>query len=172
MKSTITSLALAASLFAGFASAADAPAPAAPAATEAALPAVPAYLKTATFLTGTPATDADFYIYLFSASWCGPCRAIMPEFVAQYPDMKANKVEIILISVDDSEEAAKAYIEHYKAGLPGLYARTQVVKNLPSVIIPRTIPTATILTASGQVLYNGPARQALEWKQICKPEAK
>ena len=175
MKNTITSLALAAGLFAGAAVASDNTAPTvttAPAAAEAALPAVPAYLKNIQFLTGAPSMEADYYIYLFSASWCGPCRAIMPEFVAQYPEMKDNKVEIILISVDDSPEEAKAYIEHYNAGFPGLYVRTKEVRNLPSLIIPRGIPAATILDANGKVLFNGRAAKALNWKELCKPAAK
>ena len=175
MKNTITSLALAAGLFAGAAVASDNTAPTvttAPAAAEAALPAVPAYLKNIQFLTGAPSMEADYYIYLFSASWCGPCRAIMPEFVAQYPEMKANKVEIILISVDSSAEQAKAYIEHYNAGFPGLYVRTAEVKNLPSIVAPRTIPTAIIVDASGKVIFNGHAKLALKWKELCKPAAK
>lgn len=174
MKNTITSLALAAGLFSGVAVASDntATTTTAPAAAEATLPAVPAYLKSIQFLTGTPSTDADYYIYLFSASWCGPCRAIMPEFVAQYPEMKANKVEVILISVDNTAEQAKAYIEHYNAGFPGLYVRTEEVKNLPSIVAPRAIPTAIIVDASGKVIFNGHGKLALKWKELCKPAAK
>lgn len=178
MKNTISSLALAASLFAGVALATTPEetttpaAPTAPAAEETALPVLPAYFKNIQFLTGAPSMEADYYIYLFSASWCGPCRAIMPSFVEQYPEMKANKVEIIFISVDDSAEEAKAYIEHYNAGFPGLYVRTKEVKELPSLIIPRGIPTATILDANGKVLFNGHAAKALNWKELCKPAAK
>ena len=98
------------------------------------------------------------------------CMMNLP--VEQYPEMKANKVEIIFISVDDSPEEAKAYIEHYNAGFPGLYVRTKEVRNLPSLIIPRGIPTATILDANGKVLFNGHAAKALNWKELCKPAAK
>ena len=40
---------------------------------------------------------ADYFIYLFSASWCGPCCREMPEIVELYDDIKkSGKVDIIL----------------------------------------------------------------------------
>ena len=142
---------------------------AAPAPAETA-PAVTAYVNSAPFLTGAPSTEADYYIYLFSASWCGPCRAIMPEFVAQYPEMNANKVEIILISVDNSAEQAKAYIEHYNAGLPGLHIGSITAQKLPSASNPRGIPNAIIVDAQGKILHQGHGATVLNWKQICTPK--
>ena len=63
---------------------------AAPAPAETA-PAVTAYLNSAAFLTGQPMADAQYYIYIYSASWCGPCKALMPEIVKEYKKMKKKK---------------------------------------------------------------------------------
>lgn len=144
---------------------------AAPAPAETA-PAVTAYLNSAAFLTGQPMADAQYYIYIYSASWCGPCRALMPKVVAQYPEMKANKVEIILISCDRVAEIAKNYIEHYKADIPGLHVSSQAAQKLPSGINPRGIPYAIIVDANGKVLSKGHGHIALQWKEVCKPAQK
>ena len=146
--------------------AATAPAPAETA------PAVTAYVNGAQFLTGRPMTDAQYYVYLYSASWCGPCRAIMPRIVAQYSEMKANKVEIIVISCDRTADAAKSYVEHYEAGLPGLHVASEAARNLPSATSPQGIPHAIIVDAQGKVLHRGHGATVLNWKQICKPEQK
>lgn len=121
-----------------------------------------------TFLSGTPMADAQYYIYLFSASWCGPCRALMPRIVEQYPAMKDAKVEVILISFDATPEAAKEYIEHYNAGFPGLHAKDPAVQQLPGISMPRGIPNAIIVDANGKVLFNGHGAKALNWQNICK----
>ncbi len=41
------------------------------------------------------------------ASWCGPCRAEMPNVVALYDKFKSKGLEIVGISFDDNEEAWK-----------------------------------------------------------------
>lgn len=142
---------------------------AAPAATEiSANVSVAEALNKTKFVTGAPMADAKYYIYVFSASWCGPCRALMPRIVEQYPAMKENKVEVILISCDQTEEVAKDYVEHYKAGLPGLYVKDPGVRNLPGIFMPRAIPTAIIVDAKGNVLSSGHGAKALEWQKVCK----
>lgn len=125
-------------------------------------------LKQVKFVTGTPMADAQYYIYLFSASWCGPCRALMPHIVAQYPAMKEAKVEIILISCDDSEQAAKEYVEHYNAGIPGAFIKEPAVRQLPGIAMPRSIPSLIIVDAKGNVVTSGRGSLALSWKELCK----
>ncbi len=125
-------------------------------------------LQKTKFVTGTPIADATHYVYLFSASWCGPCRALMPRIVEQYPAMKAGKVEVILISCDDSEEAAKNYIEHYNAGLPGLFIKEPTVRQLPGIVMPRSIPSTIIVDAQGKVITCGHGSKVLDWQNICK----
>lgn len=135
-------------------------------------PAVTAFVNKADFLTGKPMADAQYYIYLYSASWCGPCRMLMPRIVDEYANMKANKVEIILIACDRGADVAKSYIEHYKADIPGLHVAAPAARQLPSAANPRGIPHATIVDANGKVLYSGHGQGALNWKKICTPEQK
>lgn len=137
------------------------------------LPAVKAAIKDMEFLTDDkPSSKAKFYIYLHSASWCGPCKALMPEIVKEYKKMQKKKVEIILIGHDKTADAAVQYLEHYKAGFPGVLATSADAKKLPGLTNPTGIPAATIVDADGNVLYNGHGKGALNWKDICKPPKK
>ncbi len=125
------------------------------------------------FLTDTkPSKKAKYYIYLHSASWCGPCKALMPEIVKEYKKMKKKNVEIILIGHDKTPEAAKSYLEHYEAGFPGVLSSSADAKKLPGITAPNGIPAATIVDAKGNVLYSGHGKGALEWKKYCKPAKK
>ena len=89
---------------------------AAPAAASSSLAAVPARLQELNYITDArPAADASFYVYLCSASWCGPCRAIMPKVIEQYPAIKAAGGEIVLLCFDSTPQAGAAYVRKYKA---------------------------------------------------------
>lgn len=140
------------------------------------LPAVPSAVAAAaenvTMLNGQVNPNAQVYFYLHSASWCGPCKALMPEIVKEYKKMKKKNVEIILIGHDHTPEAAKSYLEHYEAGFPGVLFSSADAQKLPAITSPAGIPTATIVDAKGNVLYNGPGKGALEWKKYCKPAKK
>ncbi len=137
------------------------------------LPAVKAAIKEMEFLTkDKPSSKAKYYIYLHSASWCGPCKALMPEIVKEYKKMQKKKVEIILIGHDKTADKAVEYLEHYKAGFPGVLSTSPDARKLPGLTNPTGIPAATIVDADGKVLYSGHGKGALEWKTICKTEKK
>ena len=109
---------------------------------------------------------ADYYIYVQSASWCGPCKAEMPELIAAYPEMKAAHVELILIGLDGSEQEALGYLQSFKAPFPGVHYKDSALSNLPGFAISRTVPHATIVDRQGKVIAKGHGSLALKWKQI------
>ena len=117
-----------------------------------------------------PAADASFYVYLCSASWCGPCRAIMPKIVEQYADIKAAGGEIILLCCDRTPAAGKAYLKKYDANLPAILldVRTASSLRLPGFMPPRSIPYAVIVSADGTVLQKGHGGIVLNWREITK----
>lgn len=64
---------------------------------------------------------ADYYIFLYSASWCRYCRECMPIAVDEYKKIKrSKKVELVLICGDKTEGAAKNYVRAYKGKMPYL----------------------------------------------------
>ncbi len=136
-----------------------------------AIAAVPAKLQQLAYISDVrPSADASFYIYLCSASWCPPCRAIMPKVVAQYPAIKAAGGEIILLCFDATPQAGVAYIKKYSATFPAVMSsfRTAAKLELPGFTPPRGIPNATFVTPDGKVLHSGHGATLLDWNTIIK----
>lgn len=163
MKTTFLSLILAAATLCGQVNA-QGPATPAPAAA-----AVPAKLDSLSYISeARPAADAKFYVYLCSASWCPPCRAIMPKVVEQYADIQAAGGEIILLCFDRTPQAGEAYLKKYSAKFPAIMAdfRTASQLELPGFTPPRGIPNATFVTPDGNVLNSGHGATLLNWRNI------
>lgn len=45
----------------------------------------------------------------YGASWCGPCRAFVPELIAAYPRLRAAGVEVVFVSDDATCRAGHDY---------------------------------------------------------------
>ena len=131
-------------------------------------PAVHAAIAKTKFFNGKPSKKADYYIYLHSASWCGPCKALMPDIIKEYKKMKRKGVEIILLGHDKTEDAAKAYLKGYKAKFAGLLDDSQDARSLPGYTAASGIPAATIVDKNGKVVTSGHGKLVLEWKKHCK----
>lgn len=115
---------------------------------------------------GKPMKDAKCYVYLQSASWCGPCREEMPKIAEEYKEMKKAGVEIVLISHDQTEKGAKAYLKEFKAKFPGFMPERLEKNKLPGFVAADSIPHATFVDATGKVLKDGHGSITLSWKEI------
>ena len=104
-----------------------------------------------------PNLKADYYIYLYSASWCGYCQQCMPIAVAEYNKMKSSrKVEMILICGDQTEAAAKEYIKSKKCKAPTImFSELQATgfQGLPGCGMPG-YPAITVVDKDGKQLKN------------------
>ena len=119
---------------------------------------------------GTFDTKADYFIYLLSASWCVPCKAIMPDIAGKhYPEMRKSKkpsVEIILIGKDQTPEGVGEYRDHYKAKFFAVYGKDPAVKQLPGYTEPRGIPHCIFVNKKGEVIHSGHGSTIENWKNI------
>lgn len=114
-----------------------------------------------------PAIDAEFYIYLTSASWCGPCNAEMPHVVEQYTKMRENgRVELVMMSGDSTPEAARGFAERYKATFPVLNPRSLNGQLPPGYTQPNGIPNAIIVDRDGNVIKNGHGSLVMQWQSL------
>ena len=125
-------------------------------------------LAEAGYFTETEARPkAKFYIFICSASWCGPCRALMPQVVEEYEkNMKKDKtVSMVLLGHDSTEEEAKKYIEHYETDMPGVLSKAVQLENRPQI---PGIPWYFILNAKGELVSVGAGSKVLNWKEEIK----
>ena len=113
---------------------------------------------------------ADYFVYLFSASWCGPCKAIMPQIANTiYPEMqktKKPKVEIILMGLDSTPEGVGNYRDHYKAKFFAAHAKAPAVLSVPGYRSPDGIPFCIIVDKDGNTVHSGHGSSLSNWKNI------
>lgn len=122
---------------------------------------------------GKASKKALVYVYLQSASWCGPCNQEMPEVAKTYKAMKKDgRAEIILIGGDQTEDAAKKFLKKYKAKFPGILATAVNAAELPGFTPARGIPHATMVDGEGNVLADGfPSDVLSGWEQAVEAAA-
>lgn len=63
-----------------------------------------------------------YYLFYYSASWCGPCKAFTPELVRFHRKWKARKAnfEVVLVPSDRSREDEIAYLKDHRMPWPGV----------------------------------------------------
>ena len=119
------------------------------------------------FLVAKPSKKAKYYIYLHSSSTCVACKSVMPSIVKEYKKMKSKDVEIILLSHDSTEEAAKDYVKSIRAKFPTMMDADENARKLPGYTPVSGIPQAVIVDKNGNVVKQGHGNLVLEWKTLC-----
>ena len=80
-------------------------------------------------MEGNEVTLASFFskpiVLNFWASWCGPCKSEMPEIQKFYEEYGGD-VQFILVSLDDSLDTAKEFIEDEGYTFPVYFDNTSL----------------------------------------------
>ena len=80
-------------------------------------------------MEGNEVTLASFFgkpiVLNFWASWCGPCKSEMPE-IQEFYEQYGGDVQFILVSLDDSLETAKKFIEDEGYTFPVYFDNTSL----------------------------------------------
>lgn len=97
--------------------------------------------------------NAKFYLCLYSASWCGPCRKEMPRIAKTYAEkLKADPdIELIHFSWDQNDEKAMSWAKEHDVKFPVVAPDGGNPLNLD----PNGIPHLYILKADGTLLEEG-----------------
>jgi cytochrome c biogenesis protein CcmG/thiol:disulfide interchange protein DsbE len=106
-------------------------------------------------LDGKPLSLADYQgkviLLNFWATWCGPCRAEIPDLV-ELQDKYKDRLQIIGLAIKDEDEdqdAIKKFVEKFRIHYPVAIA-TDAVRNDYGGI--PALPTSFVLDAEGRVV--------------------
>jgi nucleoredoxin len=91
-------------------------------------------------------SPTKYYIFYYTASWCGPCQAFTPSLVAFYNETKTgnNNFELVLITSDQDEDDMEQYAVAKKMPWPQLELKEvskfekkfkHGVNGIPSVVV-------------------------------------
>jgi thiol-disulfide isomerase/thioredoxin len=116
-----------------------------------------------------PVKMADYkgkvVIVNFWATWCGPCKTEIPDFVKLYDEYKDKGLVIVGISVDDSPEQLQAFMKEYHMNYPVLQMRPDVEDAWGPFY---GYPTSFIVARDGSICtkHIGPATKAQFEREI------
>ena len=97
---------------------------------------------------------AKYYVFYYTASWCGPCHAFTPSLVKWYNDNKNENVEIVLITSDRNEEAMEGYAAEKKMPWPQLkLSKAKIFKDKFNHGV-SGIPSVMVCDIDGKLLGN------------------
>ena len=100
-----------------------------PQVSETELPRIPAPDFTVYDAEGIAVKLSDYFgkpiVLNFWASWCGPCKMEMPE-IQKFYDKYGQEIHFLLVSVDDSLDAAKSFISDSGYTFPVYFDTTSV----------------------------------------------
>ena len=83
------------------------------------------------------------------ATWCPPCRAEIPSIESLAAKTDKNKVEFVLLSLDDDFEKAKSFANKNSMKLPVYYPAA----SLPKLFMVEGIPVTFIFSEKGALIY-------------------
>lgn len=93
----------------------------------------------------------------FWATWCGPCRAEVPNILRMFRAYHEKGFEVLGVSLDNTPEQAYEYIEEQRIPWPSLFAEEESQRGWDHPLVDYYgiggIPTAILVDADGRVVH-------------------
>ena len=97
----------------------------------------------------------------FWGTWCPPCREEWPTIQKLY-DGKKNKVDFVLIAMQDQEADVRKFLEKYNYTVPVYIAQSPISNN----VLPKVFPTTFLLDKNGRILLKEDASKDWNSKTV------
>lgn len=97
----------------------------------------------------------------FWGTWCPPCREEWPTIQKLY-DGKKNKVDFVLIAMQDQEADVRKFLEKYNYTVPVYIAQSPISNN----VLPKVFPTTFLLDKNGRILLKEDASKDWNSKAV------
>ena len=93
----------------------------------------------------------------FWATWCGPCRMEIPDFIELYDKYNDKGFEILGISLSDSKEALVNFANVYKVNYPFLYGNNKQINEITNLYggVP-AVPWSFLVGINGEIIDTYP----------------
>ncbi len=97
----------------------------------------------------------------FWGTWCPPCREEWPTIQKLY-DGKKNKVDFVLIAMQDQEADVRKFLEKYNYSVPVYIAQSPISNS----VLPKVFPTTFLLDKNGRILLKEDASKDWNSKSV------
>ncbi len=84
----------------------------------------------------------------FWASWCAPCQAEIPRFIEWQKKYGEEGLQVIGISMDDNEKAARKFVERLKPNYPIAMGNAKLAESYGGIL---GLPANLIINRAGRL---------------------
>ena len=104
----------------------------------------------------------DFVLVDFWASWCGPCRRLIPVLKEVYAGQPAGRLQILGCSVDRDEAAWRKALDEEQMAWPQIRDGREGQYSCSAKYGVSAIPTTILINREGNIIARNPSEAELE----------
>jgi thiol-disulfide isomerase/thioredoxin len=84
----------------------------------------------------------------FWATWCPPCIAEMPNIQSLYEDVNSDRIQFVMVSLDEDHQKARNYLERKEYTFPVFFLNGRK----PGTYNSSVVPTTYIISPDGEIV--------------------